>query len=579
MIKLLLLFACSTSAMADPKKGIVSGDQAAHSFLNKIALDKEQAGNHPFYHGTPAESNLNNSNLTQRSNVLMGKDPASGMVVESQRTNQKFNIDPQNDPLLAGSQKIIADPLNAIGGNGTTITAQKQGGADEIITCEEAGDDAEFTCKSDLIVTVKIQKGPIKKGSFSLWGPTVFWSYGGLLNDWPKLKKKKFVGHIVQNQQPCLKQFIASQKNLTLAGLVNATASQSGDWKKVRKKTYVYESYNFYYSYQPLIKVPYYSWFDGCVGLEARVDSGNCHYVSKVCTQGRETRIIDGISIKKNCWQYAYTYACSHHSKNDCGPLRARGCYQIKSACKEMSGKSCVNYLQTYQCKSNKNSAYTEMIQGGKTPFCLDGNCRDQSWESNDEMMSSIAQLSLLKEMQGQFANGLLFKGEDKRCSKFILSFKDCCGSGKGWGKDLGLASCSAGEKALSQKRKKGLCHFVGTYCDKKVLGKCVKKKSSYCCFTNKLLKAFHVQGRPQIGLGWGEPKHPLCRGFTIDEIQRIDFSKLDLREVFEDLMQNFKADKLNVNDMSKTINERMQTIQKSIGPSTAKNVRQRDGA
>ena len=87
------------------------------------------------------------------------------------------------------------------------------------------------------------------------------------------------------------------------------------------------------------------------------------------------------------------------------------------------------------------------------------------------------------------------------------------------------------------------------------------------------------MQGRPQIGLGWGEPKNPLCRGFTLDEIQRIDFSKLDLREVFEDLMQTYKGDKLNTKDMGNTINDRMKTIQKSLIQNPTKPVRQRDEA
>lgn len=241
------------------------------------------------------------------------------------------------------------------------------------------------------------------------------------------------------------------------------------------------------------------------------------------------------------------TYACSFPAKDDCGSLRARGCAQIHSTCKQQIGNVCVVYQQTYQCKDPPRT--THQIIGGNTPYCLDGNCRDQSWEHNDELMSSVAQLSILKEMQGNLKNGFLFTGHQHQCFKYVASFKDCCGSGKGWGNDVGLSSCSANEKLLSKKRKSGLCHYVGTYCAKKVLGKCIKKKSSYCCFGSKLLKAFQEQGRAQIRLGWGEPKSPLCRGFTIEEIQRIDFSKLDLREVFEELMKNYKPGKLQGQD------------------------------
>ena len=31
------------------------------------------------------------------------------------------------------------------------------------------------------------------------------------------------------------------------------------------------------------------------------------------------------------------------------------------------------------------------------------------------------------------------------------------------------------------------------------------------------------------------------CRGFTAEELQKIDFTKLDLSEITEDVMKNFK--------------------------------------
>ena len=119
-----------------------------------------------------------------------------------------------------------------------------------------------------------------------------------------------------------------------------------------------------------------------------------------------------------------------------------------------MVGNKCVVYSQTYECKGPPQT--THKITGGQTPFCLDGSCRDQGWENNNEMMSSLAQLAVLKEMQGQFElKGGFFKGEANKCSKQPLGFKDCCGSGKGWGKDIGLTSCKAEEKLLNEKRKK----------------------------------------------------------------------------------------------------------------------------
>jgi conjugal transfer mating pair stabilization protein TraN len=49
-----------------------------------------------------------------------------------------------------------------------------------------------------------------------------------------------------------------------------------------------------------------------------------------------------------------------------------------------------------------------------------------------------------------------------------------------------------------------------------------------------KLARVFQEEARQQLGLDWGKPKDPNCRGLYISEIEKIDFTKLDLREVYE---------------------------------------------
>ncbi|HBW24736.1 MAG TPA: hypothetical protein DEF13_03690 [Holosporales bacterium] len=484
------------------------------------------------------------------------------MIHESSETRSHFKIDVEKDPFVRGSQEIMNNPLEAIGGKGTKCEeklAPMETG-DESFTCEETGEEAEYTCKSYLLVTLKEDRGPPQQGSLEIPSHTLYEGRYGL-------KGLISRGSFDVTAQAALKQYISSRIGVPSEQvevspplyLRQVTEYPARGW------TYTYSMYRIPYTYHSLIKVPQFAWDNRCGALESRADKGECSYVSKVCTQGPETRLIGGVSVYAPCWEETYTYSCSHPSVNDCGPLRARGCVQIASNCKQKVGSVCVVYQQTYQCKGEQKTTYS--IKGGQTPFCLDGNCRDQSWDSNDELGSALAQLSLLKELQGQFKNPSIFKGDDNYCSKQVLSFKDCCGSLGGWGTDLGLAGCSSQEKLLSQRRKKGLCHFVGTYCAKKVLGQCVTKKSSYCCFGSKLLKVFHEQGRPQIGLGWGEAEFPLCRGFTIEEIQRIDFSKLDLREVFEDLMKTYSPDKLK--GTATHLKDRLETIQRGMMPNS----------
>ncbi len=88
-------------------------------------------------------------------------------------------------------------------------------------------------------------------------------------------------------------------------------------------------------------------------------------------------------------------------------------------------------------------------------------------------------------------------------------------------------------------------CHYVGDYCEKKwVAVGCVQKAKSYCCFNTKMARIIHEQGRPQLVSfgadgGWGTPGAPECRGFTPDEFQSLDFSRIDLSEYFEDIQKD----------------------------------------
>ncbi|MBP9691737.1 MAG: conjugal transfer protein TraN [Alphaproteobacteria bacterium] len=602
-----LLFLFAVICIANPTTNLKSGDQTAQEFLNQMEKKKKEAGNHPFYSGHSCAANLKSTQLVGAAQNLSNTDPASQMIHKSAESRPQVKINPSKDPLITGSQKILENPLKTIGGEGTHVIEIKQDGKDEILTCEEPGDDSLESCLSQLVV--KVRKFKVRKE----WkGQIRFWMNAGK-KKWMHLacgalrhdtrRAYQTAGNITAAYKACMQELgnKSSGSYVTLSPLgiaADKIKEVKVDSILIQRRrglprqrfqvncsglTYNHEWHRkSWYDCQPLITIVYEEdsyeilpdeWASNCQKLEERVDQGLCHYASKECTQGKQTRSIEGIPITRDCWQEKLTYACAYPAKDNCDPLRARGCAQINSACKQKVGNVCVVYTQTYQCKGATKT--THQITGGNTPFCMDGSCRDQSFEANNEMMSSLAQLSLLKNMQGKMNS--IFKGDSHQCSKYILSFKDCCGSGKGWGKSIGLGGCSENEKLLQKKRQVRLCHYVGTYCAKKILGKCVKKKSAFCCFGSKLLKAFQEQGRQQIGLGWGSPKEPLCRGFTIQEIQRIDFSKLDLREAFEDLMKNYSPQKLQ--GTGQKIGERLETIKQGIIPHAKQQPKQRPEA
>jgi conjugal transfer mating pair stabilization protein TraN len=96
------------------------------------------------------------------------------------------------------------------------------------------------------------------------------------------------------------------------------------------------------------------------------------------------------------------------------------------------------------------------------------------------------------------------------------------------------MLSCDPTEDMLAMKEGAGLCVTVGSYCSDciKVLGKCVKcieHTTSKCCFNSVLSRLINEQGRAQLGKGWGSEVNPSCTGFTVGELQSLDFSRMDL--------------------------------------------------
>lgn len=91
--------------------------------------------------------------------------------------------------------------------------------------------------------------------------------------------------------------------------------------------------------------------------------------------------------------------------------------------------------------------------------------------------------------------------------------------------------ACTADEFKLAVKKETKLATFIDSWCQSKVLGQCIEKRSSYCTFNSQIGRIFQEQGRAQLGIGWGDNKNPDCRGLTLEEFGRIDFQKVDLSE------------------------------------------------
>ncbi len=112
---------------------------------------------------------------------------------------------------------------------------------------------------------------------------------------------------------------------------------------------------------------------------------------------------------------------------------------------------------------------------------------------------------------------------------------------------DLLNLGCDAQDMETGMLRGSGMCHEVGEYCSVRIFG-CIQKKKAHCCFNSMLGRIIQQQGRPQLTAFtslpdmWGTPKQPMCRGFTPEEFQALDFSAMDLSEYYSELALETEA-------------------------------------
>lgn len=106
----------------------------------------------------------------------------------------------------------------------------------------------------------------------------------------------------------------------------------------------------------------------------------------------------------------------------------------------------------------------------------------------------------------------------------------------------MSMSSCNEEEGKLGMKEGAGLCHTVGTWCSScfRVFGNCVsclEHSTGKCCFNSKLSRIVNEQGRVQVGKGWGSGESPDCSGFTIAQLQSLDFAAMDLTEFYASIV------------------------------------------
>lgn len=76
-------------------------------------------------------------------------------------------------------------------------------------------------------------------------------------------------------------------------------------------------------------------------------------------------------------------------------------------------------------------------------------------------------------------------------------------------------------------------------------LGKCVScitHTTTKCCFNSVLARIINEQGRLQVAKWWGTAEAPDCSGFTIAQLQSLNFAQMDLTEFYASIVPNLPS-------------------------------------
>ncbi|MDO6414404.1 conjugal transfer protein TraN [Sphingomonas sp. BIUV-7] len=273
----------------------------------------------------------------------------------------------------------------------------------------------------------------------------------------------------------------------------------------------------------------------------AATASLTCDLASEICVDASpETRTINGAAVTRACWQWQRTYSCHRLSAaNDCGVLESRPeCSFVREQCLDDPPQApCQVTDEVYRCPvPDTISAEQQYICDGDV-YCINGECETIERTPNTEFGQAVMALNSVADASHALdpANLTIFKGTRDTCSKTIFGITNCCAPR---GIPIIGGGCGSEDKVLKDKREKGLCHYVGTYCSSSVLGICTKKKEAHCCYGSKLARIIQEQGRPQLGLGFGSAKSAKCEGFTVDQFAHLDLSRLDFAEVMAEFVE-----------------------------------------
>jgi conjugal transfer mating pair stabilization protein TraN len=267
--------------------------------------------------------------------------------------------------------------------------------------------------------------------------------------------------------------------------------------------------------------------------------------IEQACVDASPSKIINGKEVRRQCWKERLSYLYQIPEDGDCDFLKQKNCEQIGQQCKQDSPFGCIQWELTFKCFDSIFRKYTtSMLQDEEVTV---------EYTPNQSFSEVAAKLAVFDEAKKDMEKSghidvtklEIFKGKKMQCSKSVADnlMYDCCFRYAGLAKQMKLAKCTADEIGLAEMQENGLCYYVGSY-EEKVLDLWKSRDEHvFCCFSSKLARLVQEEGRDQLHLGWGTAEEPNCRGFTTDQLAKLNFAKMDLSEMASDFKKQLPED------------------------------------
>ena len=523
LLALLTLFPLLCSAN-DYDAGRASGNDVLSAVLP--GLDNMKPNEYfDAFTETPKETQLNHNTLKERALADVSNSDLSKNIINNYHKRGRVKLN-DNSPEMQLSEKVIGDADE----NSEAICYQEPAHCSEehtTSTCRQSVSYIEKRCSKQLEVTLN----PIATHHTN------------------RARVMSFQNHLSINLSVCE----PGDWYCNPAQLI-----QMGESCEVLKTTVssVWGNANVTITHQPtctdlVLSLEFSQMMSGFVNLAIDVGEyfaqdnwhkGKCDDVNtgfcvakgvNQCVKPLATKIIDGIAVTRDCWQKADSYDCITDYQG-CEDLMTRGCSQTRSQCTKATGTHCDEFLQSYQC-TTKNCFPEKTVCKEMLP-CADDSCMPTEDSPGEDFAEGITKLGALNgsanevsENQVHAGDPRIFTGSSKECTRLPIADRDCC-------TDSGLGSkifqCPESLQALQRAKDDNRVFALGSYKHNPV----GRRHYRYCVFPTKLAAIVQLQGRyQQLGLGFGTAHSPDCRGLTPEELERIDFSRLNLSELSEE--------------------------------------------